>query len=88
LLSAINRCSILNSIVRMEKEISELAYKDTASMTKKEIMNGTATNLFFFCTIGIIVSITGRIFQAKYRQRSMGNDLRKEISYLKKPLDI
>jgi hypothetical protein len=32
----------------MEKDISELAYKDTASMTKKVTMNGTGTRFFFF----------------------------------------
>jgi methylphosphotriester-DNA--protein-cysteine methyltransferase len=48
----------------MEKEISELAYKDTASMTKKEKMNGMGIRLFFFRITGIIVSVIGRVFQA------------------------
>jgi hypothetical protein len=39
----------------MEKEISELVYKDTASMTKKEKINGIGTRLFFLFTVGIIV---------------------------------
>jgi len=52
----------------MEKEISELAYKDTASMTRKVRMKGMAARLFFLCTIEIIVSVTGVIFQAIQRR--------------------
>jgi hypothetical protein len=49
----------------MEKEISELAYKDTQSMKKKEKMNGIGTRLCFLCMIRIIVSAVGRILQSE-----------------------
>jgi hypothetical protein len=49
----------------MEKEISELAYRDTASMTKKEKMNGIVTRLFFLFTIRIMVSLWDEFFKWK-----------------------
>jgi len=39
----------------MEKEISEFAYKDTASIARKVKTNGTAARLLFLRTIETIV---------------------------------